>query len=557
MNKENSARIIKILIIVFIIVILIIAGLFVFLATDLFKSNKTLFAKYTLELFGKNDSFIENNVFEYYKKIAETPFENQSTVSFSTSQEGQELVNQLNIILNGKVDLKNMSAEEGVSINYSPEVTLPVTIRYKDNLFGYQTEYVGSKYIVDDRSQTSTLSVTNENNEEEQMIAKEDISNLVKKYGEIVLNQLSDDKFSKDNNEGSTIYKVTLNGTDINNMINAICEALSQDQETIDKFGLDIDSINQYAKDVQNDNIDEETNIEIALYKNSGDITKIELKSEEIIVSLEKTLQNGNLQYKVILSKEDTNSTKNNVKIELDLSFAGLTTLQNVENNYLLNFNMSNNGEEKNIITYNINNTINFIDNIDIESFDDSNAVIYSKYDETQIDSFAQAVDERWQQVNQMQMEQLGISEEENPIVQAIVTPVFSMLLYTQASDTVNNVSLQTQQDLTQQVDVNSFNQKFELYEGTNIQGTTVRGLLTTISNNNGIQSGDTTTQQNNNTSSSYKIKEINFNGEEYEVNQQNIAAIKEEVVAENYYRVEFERDPNTGLIYRAVINPK
>ena len=120
MNKENSARIIKILIIVFIIVILIIAGLFVFLATDLFKSNKTLFAKYTLELFGKNDSFIENNVFEYYKKIAETPFENQSTVSFSTSQEGQELVNQLNIILNGKVDLKNMSAEEGVSINYSP-----------------------------------------------------------------------------------------------------------------------------------------------------------------------------------------------------------------------------------------------------------------------------------------------------------------------------------------------------------------------------------------------------------------------------------------------------
>ena len=49
----------------------------------------------------------------------------------------------------------------------------------------------------------------------------------------------------------------------------------------------------------------------------------------------------------------------------------------------------------------------------------------------------------------------------------------------------------------------------------------------------------------------------MNFNGEEYEVNGQNIAALKEEVIAENYYRVEFERDQETGLIYRAVINPK
>ena len=81
---------------------------------------------------------------------------------------------------------------------------------------------------------------------------------------------------------------------------------------------------------------------------------------------------------------------------------------------------------------------------------------------------------------------------------------------------------------------------------------------ITTISNNNGLQdSSSQSSSTNMNFSNSYKIEEINFNGEEYEVNQQNIAALKDEVVAENYYRVEFEKDPNSGRIYRAVINQK
>ena len=114
--------------------------------------------------------------------------------------------------------------------------------------------------------------------------------------------------------------------------------------------------------------------------------------------------------------------------------------------------------------------------------------------------------------------------------------------------------------DEFEEMNINSFNAKFEMYEGTNLQGTTVRGLLTTIASNNGIQ--DANSQQYSglsisSTSESYLIEEINFNGEEYEVNQQNIAALKEEIVAENYYKVEFEKNPDTGVIYRVVINQR
>ena len=56
-------------------------------------------------------------------------------------------------------------------------------------------------------------------------------------------------------------------------------------------------------------------------------------------------------------------------------------------------------------------------------------------------------------------------------------------------------------------------------------------------------------------TSDNRKIKEIHFDGEEYEATEQNITLIKSTIETETLYRVEFELDSNTGLIYRVVIN--
>ena len=66
-----------------------------------------------------------------------------------------------------------------------------------------------------------------------------------------------------------------------------------------------------------------------------------------------------------------------------------------------------------------------------------------------------------------------------------------------------------------------------------------------------------TTIQNNNETQSNNQIEEINFDGEEYEVTEQNITYLKSTINVEDAYRVEFERDIDTGLIYRAVINKR
>ena len=130
----------------------------------------------------------------------------------------------------------------------------------------------------------------------------------------------------------------------------------------------------------------------------------------------------------------------------------------------------------------------------------------------------------------------LELGYQENPVTKLIP----NLGVY---SDLINNLN----SPKISEEDVLTFNNKFEVYQSTNLQGVTVRGLLSTIELNN--------EQQQDN--SSRQIKEINFNGEEYEVNEQNIAGLKEEIVPESYYRVEFEKDMDTGLIYRAVINPK
>ena len=138
-------------------------------------------------------------------------------------------------------------------------------------------------------------------------------------------------------------------------------------------------------------------------------------------------------------------------------------------------------------------------------------------------------------------MEELDLEENENPII--YITPSFgvSILTNNKSIDTINLIN----QNNMSETDINTFNQKFEVYASTNLKGVTVKGLLSTISANNESEDGDK------------QIKEINFNGEEYEASEQNITFIKGDIDTEASDRGEFENDQDTGIIYRAVINVK
>lgn len=203
----------------------------------------------------------------------------------------------------------------------------------------------------------------------------------------------------------------------------------------------------------------------------------------------------------------------------------------------------TNSSNQSNKITYKYqyNNQINFESTIDVEEFSDNNAMILNNYEEEQVSNFVAQVADRIKQVNQKQMEELGIQENENPLLQ-LLDPLLGITQYAQSM-----IAVQDTENEFQQMEINNFNSKFEAYESTNLKGVTVKGLLTTIGRNNESQKDD----------SDWQIKEIHFDGEEYEVTDQNILLLKGTVETETAYRVEFEKDEQTGIIYRVVINKK
>lgn len=243
-----------------------------------------------------------------------------------------------------------------------------------------------------------------------------------------------------------------------------------------------------------------------------------------------------------ILSTGD-NENYSNMKLEKEDDKTFKITFINSNDEFIINNegkitkepegeNQNTNSEKTDNINYKctFNNSIKFVSNVEIEELTEENSVILNDRDETYVNDLVDAIKQRIENKDNSFMQELGGTKSDSPF-EYITLPIYMISGGTSASE-VN------------QEEAMEFNSKFELYQSTNSKGATVKGLLTVIQNNNEIE-------QNN------KIEEINVDGEEYEVTEQNISFLKSEINVDDDYKIEFEKDGDTGLIYRAVINKK
>ena len=252
--------------------------------------------------------------------------------------------------------------------------------------------------------------------------------------------------------------------------------------------------------------------------------------------SLDSVIENDNLYANI----EIGNTSDGNIQIQF--TDTGDIFVINNQGKIITKPEKSDNEENNGIASskliqynYQFENNITFTDTVNIEELTSNNSMILTDYESEQVSNFLSAVGERLVQVNKQQMEELGLEEDENPIQYLI--PSLAML--SMSGDFIGQTTLTEEE-------INTFNSKFENYEGTNQQAQTVKGLLSTISRNNRDEEND-----------DIKITELNFNGQEYEATEENITSIKNNMNIEKNYRIEFEKDSDTGLIFRAVINEK
>ena len=654
-QKKNKGLFITVIILLIILVLLVGVVAYLYVFTDMFKSNKQLFFKYTSQIVQNEDGFIDNAVRQYFQKKNSTSYENNGEITFEVSipnmEQDLELANQFNITFTGKEDPSNTKSEKEISLNYSDSVNFPLTYRKTNNVTGIQTKYIGSSFIaVKNDEKISGLKKINQlltlQNIE---ISDENIQNLKTAYFDNILNTLDDSKFSTVKEENLTGYTLTLTGEEFKNILVQMLEVLKTDTNTcntinklLDGLGIDTrvdeNSIDDFIESINDLELND--NVEMTVYATGGNLSRVDIAMEGNTLTVNKEGNDQEVTYTISLNTEEQDTSaiftakysglnSDNVTETYELTLEGMygetdilqqaKELQNTQNTQdpatvsnekemiqvLMTtvkankiavgedsaqisdtdveeelssgedesytdmrleketdttfsitfvstgdkFVIHNTGEiieepeEKattnedsttrstsmtNTNKYTVTNNVQFKDSVEIEDLTEDNAVILNEQDQEYVSNLMSAIQERMVEVNQVQMEELGVSEDQNPIQYLIP----SFLEENQANAQIDEQS------------VNAFNAKFELYQSTNTKGATVKGLLTTI-------------QNNNETSGNSKIEEINMDGEEYEVTDQNITYLKSSINVDDAYRVEFEKDSSTGLIYRAVINKR
>ncbi len=647
-QKKSKSLLITVIVLLIIILLLVGAVAYLYFFTDMFKSNKQLFFKYTSQIMQSEDGFIDNQLMQYFQKKDSTSYENNGEITFDVSipnmEDDLELANHFNITFSGKEDPNNSKLEKEISLNYSDSVNFPLTYRKTNNITGIQTQYIGSSFVAirNDEEISGLTDINNLLKLQNIAFSNEEIQNLKTTYFDNILNTLEDSKFSTLTEGNLTGYRLTLTGEEFKNTLVQILNVLKTDANTMHKIneilqGIGIDTqLNEDSIDTLIESINDwelNDNIEMTVYATGGKLYRVDigtagntltinregngqevtytmslnvteqnasavftakysgLNSDNVTETYELTLEGKYGETNVVEKSDNTQDTLDisseretieslmttvqankiaagedstqisDTDVEEELSsgeneiYTDMRLERETDTTFSITFvstgdkfvidntgkiveepeetstnetttNASENTTSHN--TYNMTNNVQFKNGVQIEDLTEENAVILNDKDNEYVSNLMNAIQQRMVEVNQVQMEELGVSEDQNPIQYLI--PAFLLTNGTNA-------------EIDEQA-VNAFNAKFELYESTNTKGATVKGLLTTIQNNN-------ETEGNN------KIEEINMDGEEYEVNEQNITLLKSSINVDDAYRVEFEKDINTGLIYRAVINKR
>ena len=334
----------KILVIVIIIVaVLAVVGTtftYLFLATDILKGTKELFAKYITQNFETYNKLENSEILNTYNSLKnEDKYEGNSELKVTYS-EGGEISNPFNNLsaklLVQKDDDENYYYADG-QILFADEEYLESEIIKENNIYGIRfsdvaKQFIGikndqnleevSKDIGIDSMYLDTLMniIDGTQSASEEVISKQDAENLKDKYLKIVTDAITNGTFSKQTkamityNNATTktnAYTVSLSSQQVENMIIQILNTAKLDTTLLDKFSnfINEDSITAQL-DEQIRKITEEYEIpslKITVYENGKKTirTLVEIGSNKIVIENVETSENIKSNIQISLAQDD------------------------------------------------------------------------------------------------------------------------------------------------------------------------------------------------------------------------------------------------------------
>lgn len=509
----------KILIIV--IVLIVILGLggatfaYLFMATDIFKSNKELFAKYMSQNIEDFQSLGDLKTIQTYKNLSnQDKYESNTDIKMSYSEGGEvsNPVNNLSANLDVQKDNENEYFYADGQILFNEEEYLESEIIKDKELYGIRFSDVAKQFVsikndenIDDIADeigidSSVLEkiiniIDGTAKVSEEIISQDDAKTLKEKYSNMITKTISEGTFSKQRNAMITYnnnkiktnsYTVSLTNTQVEKLLVEILNNIKNESVIVkniknESFGEQIDELVKVLTDEK-----ELPAIKITVFEqNKRTIrTVVEIGGDKIIIEnakgdgeriskiqFTKIVSEKTNKYDIELTKETLENKEDvsiNVNVEdgeenytVSLSSEMQLTDENIETNIII-------GYKKDILSIKaeLYNAIDFTNDFEErQTLLEGNNLVLSDMEQerrkTLIDILKENVPIKTETRVELLKEALGLSSN---------------------TTTEEPVS----EDEMTQVEINKFNAKFEFYTGNEVTAENVNALLNIVKNNLG-----------------------------------------------------------------------
>lgn len=322
MGKSNKKVIIAICIIA-VIIMLIVAGVVLYLFTDLFKSDQQLFYKYIAqnqEVFSK---LLEDPNKENVQSVKQSKYSTDGTIAFDLTSNDTQIANQtiparnFSIEYKTQVDPQAKKDSTQTTLKFLDKDLFELKYAHDNDLYGITSSEVINKYLTFDNNNLKELAtkygVTDVTNIPDKIevqdysqlftISEQEAQYIVDNYANIIHKHITQDKYYS--NKGIMIdvediqveancYGVNITKEDFKNIITEILTKLQQDDQMLNAIIQRVETIDEQTeitleelKETIGDLItefqesDEFQDVKIEVYESQGKLVKVLMQTED------------------------------------------------------------------------------------------------------------------------------------------------------------------------------------------------------------------------------------------------------------------------------------
>lgn len=413
----------KILLLVLLIIILLGAGIaYAYFETDIFKTEKEIFFTHLIgdKIFEDNE--VQEKLAEYINKKETTPYSNDGEATINMiSDDTTDGINNVTLDFEGKTDFSKKLAEQKITIDLAQGFNIPIEFKMDGDTYGIQSDFLDSKYIaikndnlkaLAERFDIDATNLPDKIELQDTSFSEEEIKTIKEKYLTILNDNLEEELFTKEKVNTETIITLKMTEEKSKEVFKIILETLKEDEIILNKLPEDSkneykDSIQETLDDLENVDSSENNFIEIRMYVEKRIAKKYEMtviedneatgtivieKADNKILakiydgtellldsSLEIQKADNDAIITLTLKMENDNTT---FEANAKMQYKNLFTLENIEEIVDVGIKQQVNGNDyyysnsNTEMSLNYQNTMTFTPDIQIEGFNEENAII-------------------------------------------------------------------------------------------------------------------------------------------------------------------------------------